>query len=172
LVFQRLVFRSRSPRFGFVRPVFFVCFPTTAHHEYIERKLDRLGDGLRRDRPWRWLDESAQLYQLSIAEVWGKDSIVNRAMRTLSPQAFESPTGKKKDRKPSQRKQGTVRLSKRIEKNTVKKCVRVVGKMMQDGICWSADRKTIRKFFLVDRRNTENRTVHAPEMTEIRYARN
>ena len=32
---------------------FFVCFPTTAHHEYIERKLDRLGDGLRRDRPWR-----------------------------------------------------------------------------------------------------------------------
>lgn len=53
----------------------------------------------------------------------GKDSIVNRAMRTLSPQAFESPTGKKKDRKPSQRKQGTVRLSKRIEKNTVKKCV-------------------------------------------------
>jgi hypothetical protein len=53
LVFQRLVFRSRSPRFGFVRPVFFVCFPTTAHHEYIERKLDRLGDGLRRDRPWR-----------------------------------------------------------------------------------------------------------------------
>ena len=51
--FKRLVFRSRSPRFGFVRPVFHSLY--SAHHEYIERerKLDRLGDGLRRDRPWR-----------------------------------------------------------------------------------------------------------------------
>ena len=35
LVFQRLVFRSRSPRFGFVRPVFFFFFFSSAHHEYI-----------------------------------------------------------------------------------------------------------------------------------------
>jgi hypothetical protein len=56
-------------------------------------------------------------------------------MRTLSPQAFESSTGKKKIEIRVKEKQGTVRLSKRIEKNTVKKCVCVVGKMMQDGIC-------------------------------------
>jgi len=92
-------------------------------------------------------------------------------MRTLSPQAFESPTGKKKIE--NQVNENKERFDFRKEsKRTPSKSVCVVGKMMQDGICWSADRKTIRKFFLVDRRNTENRTVHAPEMTEIRYARN
>ena len=32
LVFQRLVFRSRSPRFGFVRPVFFFWFAFLLRH--------------------------------------------------------------------------------------------------------------------------------------------
>jgi len=56
-------------------------------------------------------------------------------MRTLSPQAFESPTGKKKIEIQVNENKERFDFRKRIEKNTVKKCVCVVGKMMRDGIC-------------------------------------